>query len=137
MDGLMRALAKKKIQWKEDSDFAVKFAQQKVSKYNTEVTPTTGMLLISAHILDPFQKLGLFWKWDKGMDINPADESSYAPYDLSSDDEEYLIPNNVAEWTPRGSDHAPRLFTALWLYLNSPSESHQNWGQINPNLKDY
>jgi len=36
-----------------------------------------GMLLISAQILDPFQKLQSFKKWDKGMDINPEDETSY------------------------------------------------------------
>jgi len=77
MDGVMRALAKKKTQWKEDLFFAVKLARQKLSKYYTEVTPTTGMLLISAHILDPFWKLRSFRKWDKGMDINPEDETSY------------------------------------------------------------
>jgi len=52
----MRALAKKKTQWKEELFFPVKLAQQKISKYYAEVTPTTGMLLISAHILDPFRK---------------------------------------------------------------------------------
>jgi hypothetical protein len=57
MDGVMRALAKKKTQWKEDLYFAVKCARQKLSKYYSEVTPTTGLLLISAHILDPFLKL--------------------------------------------------------------------------------
>jgi hypothetical protein len=57
MDGLMRALAKKKTQWKEDMFFTVKLARQKLSKYSAEVTPTTGMFLISTHILDPFQKL--------------------------------------------------------------------------------
>jgi hypothetical protein len=56
MDGGMRALAKKKTQWKEDLFFAVKIARQRISKYYTEVTPTTRMLLISAHILDPFRK---------------------------------------------------------------------------------
>jgi hypothetical protein len=77
MDGMMRALAKKKTQWKEDLFFAVKFTWQKLSKYYTKVTPTTGMLLISAHILDPFMKLRLFRKWDNVMDINPEDETSY------------------------------------------------------------
>jgi len=57
MYSVMRALAKKKTQWKEDFFFAVKCAWQKLSKYYTEVTPMTGMLLISAHIRDPFQKL--------------------------------------------------------------------------------
>jgi len=32
MDGIMQALAKKKTKWKEDLFFAVKFAQQKLSK---------------------------------------------------------------------------------------------------------
>jgi len=57
MYGVMRALAKKMTQGKEDLFFAVKFARQKLSKYYAEVTPSTGMLLISAHILDPFRKL--------------------------------------------------------------------------------
>ena len=62
MDGVMRAFAKKNTQWMEDLFFAVKLARQKFSKYYAEVTPTTGMLLISAQILDPFRKLRLFRK---------------------------------------------------------------------------
>jgi len=80
MDGVMRSVAKKKTQWKEDLFFAVKLARQKLSKYYPEVTPTTRMLLISTHILDPFRKLQLFRKWDKGMDINPEDEISYTTH---------------------------------------------------------
>ena len=57
MDGVMWALAKKKTQWTLDLFFAVKLAWQKLSKYYAEVTPTMGVLLISAHILDRFQKL--------------------------------------------------------------------------------
>jgi len=56
MDSVMRALAKKKTQWKEDLFFAVKLAREKLSKYYVKVTPTTGMLLISAHILDHFRQ---------------------------------------------------------------------------------
>jgi len=176
MDGVMRALAKKKTQWKEDLFFAVKLAPQKLSKYYAEVTPTMGMLWISAHILEPFRKLRLFRKWDKGMDINPEDKTSYTtqyqeaflkyvekeycakhrrvpvnkletvpsnnllpsatasgsyqssfdPYDLSSDDEEYLTPNMVAETTPGRSDRAARLSSAARLYLNSPPEAPKN-----------
>jgi len=62
MDGVMRSLAKKKTQWKKDLLFAVKCARQKLSKHYTEVTPTTGMLLITAHILDPSRKLRSFRK---------------------------------------------------------------------------
>jgi len=64
-------------------------------------------------------------------------QSSYDPYDLFSDDDEYLMPNNVAETTPGQSDRAALLLTAARLYLNSPPELPQNWGQINPNLIDY
>jgi hypothetical protein len=179
MDGVMRALAKKKTQLKEDLFFAVKSPRHKLSKYYAEVTPTTGILLISAHILEPFRKLRSFRKWDKGMDINPEDEISYTaqyqeaflkyveneycakhrqvpvnklqslpsshhissatalrscqssfdPYDLSSDDEEYLTPNNVAETTPGISDRAARLLTAPRLYLNSPPEAPKSGGK--------
>ena len=144
------------------------------------------MLLISAHILDSFRKVWLFRKWDKGLDINPEDETSYTaqyqeaclkyveneycgehrrvpvdqheclprrnhissgkvsgscqssfdPYDLSSNDEEYLTPNNVAENTPGGSNCPARLLPAARLYLNLPPEAPENWGQINPNLND-
>jgi len=187
MDGVMRNLAKKKTQWEEALVFAVKCARQKLSKYYTQVTPTTGMLLITPHILDPFRKLRSFRKWDKGMDINPEDETSYTtqyheaflkyveneycakhrrlpviksdnsgnnnlsffeiasrsgqspydPYDLSSDDDEYLMPTDVAETTPGRSDCAARLLTAGRLHLNSRPELPQSWGQINPDLNDY
>jgi hypothetical protein len=187
MDGVMRALAKKKTPWKEDLFFAVKLARQQLSKYYTEVTPTTGMLLISTDILDPFRMLGSFRKWDQGMYINPENEISYTThyqeaflkyveneycakhrcvavniletipssnfvpsatasgsyqssfhtYDSSSNDEEYLTPNNVDETTPGLSDRAAPLLTAARLYLNSPPEAPKNWGHINPNLNDY
>jgi hypothetical protein len=60
MDGVIHDLPKKKTQSKEDLLFAVKFAYQKLSKYYAEVTPTTGMLILSPHILDPLGKLRSF-----------------------------------------------------------------------------
>jgi len=77
MDGVMRALAKKNTPWKKDLFFAVKLARQMLSKDYPAVTQSTGMLLISAHILDPFRKLRSFRKWDKATDINPQEEISY------------------------------------------------------------
>jgi hypothetical protein len=56
---------------------------------------------------------------------------------LSSDDEEDLTPNNLAETTPGQSDCAARLLTAARPYLESPPEAPINLGQINPNLNDY
>jgi hypothetical protein len=74
---MMRPFAKQKTQWKEDLFFAVKLARQKLSKSYAEVTPTTGMHVISIHIFDPFQKLRLFRMWDKEMDINPENATFY------------------------------------------------------------
>jgi hypothetical protein len=56
-NGMMRALVKKNTRCLEDLFFAVKFAGQKLCKYYTEVTPTTGMILTSAYILNHFWKL--------------------------------------------------------------------------------
>jgi hypothetical protein len=78
MDGVMRALAKKKRQKMADVYFDVKVACQKLSQYYAEVTPPTGLLLISVQILDPFWKLRSFRKWDKAMHINPEDDMSYS-----------------------------------------------------------
>jgi len=63
-------------------------------------------------------------------------QSSSDLYDFSGDDEEYVMPNHVAEMTPRRSDCAARLLTATTLYLNSPPKVPQNWGQIDPNFND-
>ena len=64
-------------------------------------------------------------------------QSSFELHDLSSDDDEYLTPNNVAESTPGQSDRAARLLIAARLYLNTPPEAPKNCGQIDPNLNDY
>ena len=55
----------------------MKLARQKLSKHYTGVTPKPGKLLISANILDPFRMLRWFRMCDKGMDIDPEDETSY------------------------------------------------------------
>jgi len=77
MDGVMRALAMKNTPLKEDLAFAVKSIRLKRSKYYAEVTPTTGMGVISAHRVDPYRKSRWCRKWDKGMEIDPADETYY------------------------------------------------------------
>jgi len=56
-------------------------------------------------------------------------QSSYDPYDVSSDDGEDLMPKTVAKTTPGQSDPAALLLTAGRLYLNSPCELPPNWGQ--------
>jgi len=64
-------------------------------------------------------------------------QSSYDTYDLTSKDEEYLMPQNVAKTMPSQSDCAVSLLTAARLNSNSPPEMPQNWGQINPNFHDH
>ena len=64
-------------------------------------------------------------------------QSSFDPYDLSSDDEKYLTPNNVAETTPGRSNRAACILTAARLYSNSLPKAPKNRGQSNPNLNDY
>jgi len=70
------------------------------------------------------------------MDSGSGQSFSH-PYDLSSDDEEYWTPQNVAETTPGRSHLAAHLLTTVRLYSNSPPDAPKNWGQINPNLNDY
>jgi len=187
MDRIMRASAMKKTQLKQDLFSAVQLAQQKLTKDYSQVTPMTGMRLISVNILDRFWKLWLFWKWDRGMDIHPEDETFYTtsyqepflkyveneyhakhrhmlvntpesvwgnklvpsarpsgssqssidPYDLSGNDEEYLMPNNLAETTSGRSDCASRRLTAARLHLNQLSGAPKNRGQMITNVNDY
>jgi len=63
-------------------------------------------------------------------------QSSFDPYDLSSDDEYYLTPKSMAEMTPRWGDHTAPLLTAARVYSNSPPKSLKNRGQVNPNCND-
>ena len=56
---------------------------------------------------------------------------------MSSDDEEYSTPNNVAETTREPSDHAAHLMTASRLHSNSAPEAPLILGQINTNINDY
>jgi hypothetical protein len=53
-------------------------------------------------------------------------QSSFDLYDSSSDDEDYLTPNNVARTTPRHTDCAACLSTAARLYWNLPPEAPKN-----------
>ena len=64
-------------------------------------------------------------------------QSSFDPYDLSGDDIEYSTPNNASQTTAGRNDLAALILSAASLYLISPPEAPQRWGQINPNLTDY
>ena len=58
--------------------FSVKLARLKLLRYYAEVTLMTGMLAISARILDRIRLLQLVATWDKGMGYNLVDETSYS-----------------------------------------------------------
>jgi len=159
MDGIMWALRKMSTRQKQRTYFAVMFAWPKLSKNYRAFTPMMGLLQIPAHIVDPFWKLWLFRKWDKGIDIHPEDttshntqyqeafltyvenkycakhrhfpiiepgrvasnnlfystmasgsgQSSFDQYELPSDHEEYLTPENVAKMTHGRSNRAALL----------------------------
>ena len=57
LDGVMRALANKRTQWKEALFCTMMSAPQRMSGYYGEVTRTMAVRLISVAILEPFQKL--------------------------------------------------------------------------------
>jgi hypothetical protein len=56
----------------------------------------------------------------------------YDPYDLSSDDTEYITSANIIESTPRCSHCPPWPLPAPIQYLNYPPEVLRRWGQNNP-----
>jgi len=62
------------------------------------------------------------------------DKLSFVPYDLSSDDQQNLTLNGLAETTLGKSDHAAGYLTASNLNSYSPPESPKNWGQVNSNV---
>ena len=64
-------------------------------------------------------------------------QSSFDPYHRTTNDEASLVPKNVAETTPRQSNHAAHLLPTARLYLDPPPEVTMNWGQIDLNLNDY
>jgi hypothetical protein len=66
-----------------------------------------------------------------------ACQSSLDPYNLSCDNEQYVMLNNVAKTIPRQRDRAPCLLTAARLHLNLPPDAPTNWGPIIPNLNNY
>jgi len=66
-----------------------------------------------------------------------SSQSSFDTYDLFSDEEEYLLPENGAQMTPGQGDHSAFLLTSTRLYLDSLPESPKNWRQVNLNLDDY
>jgi len=77
MDGIIPKWVHKQPQWQEDCYFTMTFGHQTLFKFYAEVTPMTGMLSMPANIVHPFQKLRSFRMWNKGMDINSKDKSSY------------------------------------------------------------
>jgi len=64
-------------------------------------------------------------------------QCAYNPNDMSSNDEKYLMPKNVAEMPPARSHSAARLMTPTKLCFNSPPDLHQSWGQVHQHLNDH
>jgi len=64
-------------------------------------------------------------------------ESTFDPYDISSDGEQDLTPQSVADTKPAWNNCAARILTAAVLYLNPLPDAPLNWGLVNPYLNDY
>jgi len=77
VDGVMRALAKKKTKLKKNLYFTMQVACQKLSKYYAEVTLMTVLHPITVHILDPLRKWRSFRMWDIAIDMIPEEETSH------------------------------------------------------------
>jgi hypothetical protein len=71
------------------------------------------------------------------LPVSGPGHSFYDPYDLSSEDAEYITPANIVESTPGRSHCAALLVTATTLNLNSPPEALRRWGRMNPIFNDY
>ena len=76
----MQALSRKETQFKQVIYLTLRIAWQKQPNNYSEVTPMMRMYLISVHILDPFRKLQLFKKLDKGFDTSLENKTSYTTY---------------------------------------------------------
>jgi hypothetical protein len=55
---------------------------------------------------------------------------------MSSNDDGYMNPNNVAETANGQHNSAVRLLTVCCLYFDSPPEAPKNWWQMNRNFKN-
>src|SRR6266481_3837812 len=77
IESVLKALVKKRTQWKKDIHKAVRASRAKLREYYFNVMPGTGLLLILAMILDSFRKLRTFERWDKDMRVSNDNVDSY------------------------------------------------------------
>jgi len=90
--------------------------------YYAELNPTRGIHLISAHLLDPFRRLWSFRKWDKGMDMNPEEETSYRPPNTKRHSWS-MWRMNTAPYVNVCRSLNPKLY---WTTISSPLERLQH-----------
>jgi hypothetical protein len=64
-------------------------------------------------------------------------QSSFDPYELSSNDDEYLTPKCMTGMPSGRTGHAAHLLTVARLNLNRPPASPKNWGLVNHKVHDY
>jgi hypothetical protein len=108
MEGIITALSMKQTQWKIDIRRGMRAARKKLSSYYAEVTPESGLLLILAHMLDPYRKTRTFQVWDKRAGVDPNSSDSYTwQYKkafLNYWDQHYVT--KIIESTSQNSDNA-------------------------------
>jgi len=76
-------------------------------------------------------------------DLSPSTTASESvqlsvdPYELTINDEDYLMPNDMADMTPRRNHSAAQVLPTARLFMNSPPALPKGLGQVNLGLIDY
>lgn len=73
----IKRLSVKQAEYKNDLLKALKAATHKLKHYYQKVTPRNGTLLLMATMLDPYQKLLPFHKWDSAEGCLPSSPDSF------------------------------------------------------------
>ena len=76
-EDFMKRLRAKEADFKQDLLRALEAATAKLKEYYAKVTPRVGTLLLMATMLDPYQKLSPFKKWDRAEGNDDTEPSSF------------------------------------------------------------
>jgi ribonucleotide reductase alpha subunit len=82
------------------------------------------MLVISANILHPFWKMRSYRKWDKRMDFNPEDETSY-----TTQYQEAFLQYVEIEYCAKHRSMLVDKLESLWIRTLVPSPMDSGSGQ--------
>jgi len=125
--------------WPQGMDINPEDETSYTTKYQQGYLKSVENEYYSKHRRMPVDKLKSLPSSNLIPSTNPSRscQSSFDPYAVTGNNEEYMTPNNLAKTTPGHSDRAARWLAAARLYLDLPPEATKIRGQINPNVNDY